>query len=79
MWTLETSTFKLNYFIAQKPRGRLMTKFIIDLVGPLMHLRSGSASSNGRPRGLVAVAMAAVCVVFSVLLLKWAFLTELVS
>ena len=44
----------------QKPGGKLLTKFIIDLVTPYLRLNSGSVSSNGRPRGLIALAMAAV-------------------
>jgi hypothetical protein len=46
--------------LLQKPGGKLMTQFIIDLVAPFLRLNSGSASGNGRPRGLIALAMAAV-------------------
>jgi hypothetical protein len=48
---------------SQKPGGKLLTKFIIELVTPYLRLNSGSVSSDGRrPRGLIALAMAAVCV-----------------
>ena len=39
-----------------------MSKFMVDLVGPNIRLTFGSASNNGWPRGLVALAMAAVSV-----------------
>ena len=44
----------------QFPEGRLLSGFIISLAAPLIPLRSGSASENGYPKGLIALIMAAV-------------------
>ncbi|KAF8073481.1 hypothetical protein FPV67DRAFT_1409912 [Lyophyllum atratum] len=42
------------------PEGRLLSPFVIGLAAPLLTLRTGSASDNGYPKGLVALIMAAV-------------------
>jgi len=42
------------------PKGRLLSQFIIGLATPFISLRSGSASENGFPKGLVVLIMAAL-------------------
>ncbi|KAF9543753.1 hypothetical protein CPC08DRAFT_730402 [Agrocybe pediades] len=42
------------------PSGRLLSKFLIDVLTPALRWRVGSVSSSGYPRGLVALSMAAL-------------------
>lgn len=48
--------------ISQLPEGRLLSQFAIDLATPLLRLRAGSNSTNGHPKGLVALILAAVSI-----------------
>ena len=48
--------------ISQLPEGRLLSQFVIDLAAPLLRLRASSNSTNGHPKGLVVLILAAVSI-----------------